>query len=158
MLRLIGLAFAVLALVLAIASGVVYVTGPVNDAATGSDGLAVNGVFLAMIMGLPAIVALVSLASNLPLSGPRAWALAICAALLAADGAFAIAVFRLSHDWSQSIIVYNGDGFLSARAVAWLHHLSALGWCVLFAGVAELAVCAALLVARTHRRRDTATA
>ncbi len=91
MLRLIGLTIAILALALAIASGVIYATGPANDTATGPDGLAINGVFLALIMGLPAIVALVSLAGSLPLSVPRAWALAICAAILAADGAFAIA-------------------------------------------------------------------
>jgi len=161
MLRLIGLTIAVLALALAIASGVVYATPTAalygGTTMTSGDFVA-NGVFLAVIMGLPGIVALVSLAGSLPLSGPRAWALTISAALLAADGAFAIVSFKLRDSWSQRINLYTGDGLLSTRAVAWLHHLSQLGWCVLFAGLAELAVCAAMLVARGRHRNRTASA
>ena len=154
MLRIIGLTIAILALALAIASGVVYVTGPVNDTALGPDGLVVNGVFLAIIMGLPAIVALVSLAGYLPLSGPRAWALAISATVLATDGVFAIVIFRLRDSWDGVILLYEGEGQpISTRALDWLHHLSQLGWCVLLAGLAELAVCAAMLAVRSRRSR-----
>lgn len=155
MLRLIGLTIAILALALAIASGVVYASAPSNN--PWSQEFAANGIFLAVILGLPAIVAFVSLAGSLPLSAPRAWALAISAAILAADGTFAIVSFRLRDSWGGVINLYEGDeGVLSTRALAWLHHLSQLGWCVLFAGLAELAVCAAMLLA-SGRGRDQAT-
>lgn len=159
MLRLIGLTIAILALALAIASGVVYATINPGSTAAPSDNFAVNGIFLAIIMGLPAIVVLVSLARSLPLSGPRAWALALSAALLAADGAFAIVAFKVRDSWSTRINLYSDEGsHLQTGAVSWLHHLSQLGWCVLFVGVAELAVCAALLVARSRGRAQAAGA
>jgi hypothetical protein len=115
-------------------------------------------VFLAIIVGLPAIVAFVSLVARFPVSRARAWALSVSAAVLTAEGIFMIEAFRLRDSWSQSILLYQDEGGLSTRALTWLHHLSALGWCVLFAGLAELAVCATLVLARGHRRQRTASA